>query len=63
VRKNKPAKQPDSLRSTTLYNKLMVDAIFAVLEQKNILTREEVENRASEMLHKACPELKWVHRF
>jgi hypothetical protein len=60
ARKNKPAEQPDPLRTTTLYNKLMVDAIFAVLEQKHILTREEVENRASEMLHKACPEFRWL---
>jgi hypothetical protein len=60
ARRNKPAEQPDSVRTTTIYNKLMVDALFAVLEQKHIVTREEVENRASEILHKACPELKWV---
>jgi hypothetical protein len=60
ARKSKPAEQPDSLRTTIFYNKLMMDAIFAVLEQKHILTREEVEDRASEILHKACPELRWL---
>jgi hypothetical protein len=60
ARRNKLAEQPDSLRTTTLYNKLMVDAMFAVLEEKHILTREEVENCASKILHKACPELKWL---
>jgi len=60
ARKNKLAEQPDSLRSSTLYSKLMVDAIFAVLEEKKILTRDEVEKRASEILHKACPEFRWM---
>ena len=63
ARTSKPAKQqdrPDSLRTTTLYNKVMVDAIFSVLEQKHILTREEVENRASEILHRACSDLRWL---
>ncbi len=60
ARKNKPAEQPDSLRATILYNKVMLDAVFEVLEQKRILTREEVENRASDILHKACPVFPWL---
>jgi hypothetical protein len=63
ARTSKLAKQQDrldSLRTTTLYNKVMVDALFSVLEEKHILTREEVENRASEILHKACPDFRWL---
>ena len=63
ARTGKLAKQqdrPDSLRTTTIYTRVMVDAIFSVLEQKGIFTREEVENRASEILHKMCPDLRWL---
>ena len=60
ARKNKPAEEPGSLRATILYNKVMLDAVFDVLEQKRILTREEVENRATDILHKTCPVVRWL---
>lgn len=61
--KNKPKKQQSQAnlhRTAVLYNKVMLEAIFSVLEQKRILTRDEVEKRASEILHKTCPDPRWL---
>ena len=60
ARRNKPAEQLASLEATTLYNKVMLDAIFTVLQQKQILTPDEVADCASEILNKSFPEFRWV---
>jgi hypothetical protein len=60
ARKNKPAEQLASLQVSTLYNKVMLDAIFTVLQQKQILTLDEVADCASEILNKSFPEFRWI---
>jgi hypothetical protein len=60
ARRNKPAEQLVSLEATTLYNKVMLDAIFTVLQQKQILTPDEVAECASEILNKSFPEFRWL---
>ena len=60
ARKNKPAEQLASLEATTLYNKVMLDALFAILQQKQILTPDEVADCASEILNKSFPEFRWL---
>lgn len=55
ARKTKKTEQSDSFRATTIYNNLMLDAIFTVLQQKQVLTRDEVEKCACDILHKTLP--------
>jgi hypothetical protein len=60
ARRNKPAEQLASLQGTILYNKVMLDALFKVLQQKQILTPDEVAECASEILNRTYPEFRWV---
>jgi hypothetical protein len=59
ARRSKQA-ELDSLQGIIVYNKLMLDAIFTVLEEKQILTQDEVAECANEILNKAWPECRWV---
>jgi hypothetical protein len=60
ARRNKPAEQAASFQGTILYNKIMLDAIFTVLQRKEILTPDEVAECASEILNKSFPEFRWI---
>ena len=60
ARRNKPAEQLASLESTVLYNKIMLDALFKVLQQNQIVNPDEVAECASEILNKSFPEFRWL---
>ena len=60
TRRNKPAEQLASLQSTVLYNKIMLDALFKILQQKQIVHPDEVAECASEILNKSFPEFRWL---
>ena len=60
ARRNKPAEQLASLQSTVLYNKIMLDALFKILQQKQIVHPDEVGECASEILNKSFPEFRWI---
>jgi hypothetical protein len=60
ARRNKPAEQLAALQSTVLYNKIMLDALFKVLQHKQIVNPEEVAECASEILNKSFPEYRWL---
>jgi hypothetical protein len=59
ARRNKPAELA-SLQSTVLYNKIMLDALFKVLQEKQIVNPDEIAERASEILNKSFPEFRWL---
>ena len=60
VRRNKLAEQLASLEGTIIYNKIMLHAIFRVLQEKQIVTPDEVADCASEILNKSFPEYRWL---
>jgi hypothetical protein len=49
-----------SLQGTILHNKIMLEAIFTGLEQKQILTKDEVAECANDILNKAWLECRWI---
>jgi hypothetical protein len=51
----------DSLQAIIIHNKIMIDAIFTALEQKQLLTRDEVKECADNILNNAWPEFRWIH--